>query len=290
MTRNAETVASIRALFQRLELQDIPQRVDLLQGGYLNSVYLVETDIRKLVLKFFAEPIKGTLFPNLPADEAAASRLLAPLYVAPNLIGYWPDAQVMASAYVEGGTWDGDMSAVAALLLRKEAADPVGFRHVPLTPRDILTEGDRLFARSDLPAPARPVPIDLPPPVRLSLIHTDIGASNLIGQGDGLRLIDWQCPAAGDLCEDIYSFLSPAFQILSQRTPFSLQDRQQFFSSLNLPAVEVRYHQLEPFFAWRMAGYCGLRASTHADADVRARYRRALDAETFLILDRANAD
>ena len=30
-------------------------------------------------------------------------------------------------------------------------------------------------------------------------------------------MIDWQCPAAGDPCEDIYSFLSPAFQILSGR-------------------------------------------------------------------------
>lgn len=275
--------AEVTALLSRVGFGETPRRIELLQGGYLNQVCLVETGTRKLVLKRFADPIEGTLFPNLPKDEAGAAERLDGLNVAPVLAGFWPDEGAMASEFIEGGTWDEDMAAVAALLLRKEVADPEGFRQVPLTPEAILAEGDALFARTSLPRPVRPSPFDLPPLSRRSLIHTDIGASNLIGRGEALRLIDWQCPAAGDLCEDIYSFLSPAFQILSQRAPFTAPERQRFFDALGLPETEARYQLLEPFYAWRIAGYCALRAETHPEAEVRARYLRALRAETSLV-------
>ena len=88
----------------------------------------------------------GTLFPNLPRDEAEALRRLAGLDVAPDLVGFWPDASLLVYDFVEGDMWDGDMASVARLLLRKEAADPTGFRTVPLTIPDIIAEGDALFA------------------------------------------------------------------------------------------------------------------------------------------------
>ena len=275
--------ADIEALFDRVGMPIGPMRLTHLDGGYLNEVLLVESPSRKLVLKFFTDPVEGTLFPNHPEAEAEAARRLAPLDVAPALVGFWPEEHAIACDFVEGGMWDGEVAAVAKLLLRKEAADPDGFRKVVMTPAEILAEGDALFAR--LPGwslPARPEPIAVNPPPRLSLIHTDMGPSNLIGHGADLRLIDWQCPAAGDLCEDIYSFLSPAFQILSGRAPLSGEDRATFFDALQRPDTEARYKRLEPFYAWRMAGYCAMRAGTHIDAAVRTRYRRALAAELDL--------
>ena len=63
-----------------------------LKGGYLNSVWRVDTPDGCLVAKEFAKPMTGTLFPNLPEDEAEALRRLAGLDVAPDLVGFWPDA------------------------------------------------------------------------------------------------------------------------------------------------------------------------------------------------------
>ena len=61
--------------------------------------------------------------------------------------------------------WDGDMASVAQLLLRKEAADPTGFRTVPLTIPDIIAEGDALFARCVSPPDGIPPPqAKVPPP------------------------------------------------------------------------------------------------------------------------------
>ena len=250
-----------------------------LKGGYLNSVWRVDTPDGCLVAKEFAKPMTGTLFPNLPEDEAEALRRLAGLDVAPDLVGFWPDASLLVYDYVEGDMWDGDMASVARLLLRKEAADPAGFRTVPLDPRDIIAEGDALFARCISPPDVIPPPqAKVPPPQRLSLIHTDIGV-NLVGAGSGLRLIDWQCPATGDVCEDIYSFLSPAFQILGMRTPLTDAQVQDFWQAHGRPDLEERYNLLRPAYAWRFAGYCAWRSEVLEEAEICARYRRALGEE-----------
>ena len=250
-----------------------------LKGGYLNSVWRVDTGNRKLVAKQFASPMTGTLFPNLPEDEAKALRRLAGLEIAPDLVGFWPDASLLVYDYVAGEMWDGDMASVARLLNRKETADPTGFRDVPVTFEEILAEGDALFSRCKIrPATSRPAPCQLPPLEKRSLIHTDIGV-NLVGEGDGLRLIDWQCPAAGDVCEDIYSFLSPAFNILAERNLLTEEQVRDFWQVLNRPDLMERYANLQAAFAWRFAGYCAWRAEVLEDADVCARYRRAIEVE-----------
>ena len=250
-----------------------------LKGGYLNSVWRVDTPDGCLVAKEFAKPMTGTLFPNLPEDEAEALRRLAGLDVAPDLVGFWPDASLLVYDFVEGEMWDGDMQGAAHLLLRKEVADPAGFRTVRLDPRDITAEGDALFARCISPPDVIPPPqAKVPPPQKLSLIHTDIGV-NLVGAGSNLRLIDWQCPAIGDICEDIYSFLSPAFQILGERAPLADAQVRDFWQALARPDLEERYALLRPAYAWRFAGYCAWRSEVLEDAAVCARYRRALTEE-----------
>lgn len=278
------TESELKAFLATTGLIDGPPDIQRLKGGYLNTVWRVDTGTRRLIAKHFATPMTGTLFPNLPDDEAEALRRLAGLDVAPRLVGYWPDNALLVYDYVEGEMWQGDVTAVADLLLRKEAADPTGFRTVPLTSREILAQGDALFARctpsttQQSTTLLRPTELNLSPPASLSLIHTDIGG-NLVGAGDCLRLIDWQCPAAGDICEDIYSVLSPAFQILSQRTPLSQQQIDQFWATLDRPELYRRYQLMRPFFAWRFAAYCCWREEKLDDAVICARYRQASSAE-----------
>lgn len=274
------TVDEVDAFVRDQGLWQGPVSLRPLKGGYLNEVLLVTTGPARLVLKRFAAETEGTLFPNRPADEALALDRLSGLDVAPRLVGYWPERSLMAYAYVEGRPWHSGTEAVAEVLLRKEAADPTGFRAVPWAPAEILAEGDALFARCRTAPPARrPEARDLSPPLRLSLIHTDLGPGNLIGQGAALRIIDWQCPAAGDLAEDICSFLSPAFQILSDHAPLTEAEVGAFWAALARPDLRARIAALRGAHAWRMAAYCLWRSETRPEPEIRARYARAFAAE-----------
>lgn len=251
-----------------------------LTGGYWNRVYKVTTGDRQIVIKQFSTEAADTLFPNFPADEAKALLRLRGLRIAPDLIGFWPQKLVMAYEYVEGSRWKGDLSPIAEILIRKEAADPSGFRTLPTEPEAIMREGDHFFRKCKAgPETPRPEVMRIEPPARLSLLHTDIGPGNLIGESDGTRIIDWQCPGMGDLTEDVYSVLSPAFQILSECKPLTPDQIDRFFHLLGMPHIRRRYNQLRPAFAWRMAGYCAYRAETADDPAVRERYRQALSAE-----------
>ena len=274
------TPAKIEAFLKTQGLWQGPVAVTPLKGGYLNEVMKVSTGPATLVLKRFAPAATGTLFPNLPDDEARALALLGPLGVAPRLLGYWPEQALMACSYVEGGQWQSGTGDVARLLLLKEAADPAGFRRVPTDPAAILAEGDALFSLCKAsPAAARPLPVAVDPLPRLSLVHTDLGASNLIGSGADLRIIDWQCPAAGDLTEDIYSFLSPGFHILNLHSTLTPDAVAEFWATLGRPDLQARYRALRPYYAWRMAAYCLWRSETRPEADIRARYADAYAAE-----------
>ena len=257
-----------------------------LQGGLWNDVFRVEPATgQRLTLKHYRPVMPVTLFPNLPQDEALALQRLAGLGVAPDLVQLWPDEAVLIYAHVEGPQWHGDFAAVARLLLRKEAADPAGFRPLPTSAPAILADADRLFAQcsadevTDDWLRLRPVAPALPPLAKLSLVHTDMGGENLIGSGDDLRLIDWQCPGAGDATEDVASFLSPAVAVINHRPVPQPEDRASFFAALNRPDIAQRHAALEPCFAWRMAAYCCLRRQTADTPQVRELYAQALSAE-----------
>lgn len=258
--------------------------ITVLEGGLWNEAVRVEAGSRTFVFKSFCAVDTLAFFPNSALDEAKALKRLSGLAISPAFVAIWPEENLLAYEYVSGNTWRGDVEAVAQLLKRKEAADPTGFALGKLTPLELLAEGDALFARCRLATPpSRPVPIVIPPPSRLSLIHRDMGPNNLIGEGEALRLIDWQCPTLGDLTEDIYSFLAPAFHIVSERTPLTPQDIKRFFQALDLPAAKARYILLAPYFAWRMAAYSAWRSEMHSDPVIRARYRCALAAESAFI-------
>src|SRR6185369_14568367 len=97
---------------------------------------------------------------------------------------------------------------------------------------------------------------------------------------EGLKVIDWQCPAAGDSAEDLAAFLSPAFQILYGCTPLAESEEAEMLEAYDdAPTIE-RLRLLRPFYDWRMAAYCAMRqvqfATTRPDASER--YRLSVNA------------
>ena len=249
-------------------------------GGFWNEVQRLETTAGDLVLKRYRPVLPGSLVPNLPQDEARALTCLAGLQVAPDLVGYWPEDQVLIYRHVPGPEWHDDVEAAAQLMRRQARAEPTGFRTVPVGAADILAQADGFLAACDpddmtqaLHA-CRPLPRPSPP-APLCMIHTDPAAANLVGSGTGLRLIDWQCPALGDLAEDVAVLFAPAFRSLYNRPLITDDQRQRFLTTLADPALAARLPALEPAYVWRLAAYCARRAQTAPDKALSRRYRVA---------------
>ena len=99
----------------------------------------------------------------------------------------------------------------------------------------------------------------------------------MIAQKGGLKLIDWQCPAIGDPCEDIAVFLSPAMQIIYRGTALSTAERNAFLRAYPDEATIQRYRQLEPWYHWRMAAYC-LWKEARGDKHAARAYAAEIDA------------
>jgi thiamine kinase len=263
-------------------------RSDALTGGYLNQVFRLRGAGIDWVVKRFLPETELALFPNLPDAEHRAMQCANTLGLAPEPIAFFdqPDAQVLVYRFVEGAMWRDGVADVGRLLRRLREADPSGFRAVPMTPEDILEEGDAFLPKL---APAhrarllktRPMSIEIDS-LQPVLLHTDIGPGNIIVAKDTGRLvvIDWQCPAAGDPVQDVIAFLSPAFQILYSCPPLSAKQEADFFTAYDDSALAARYAAMRPFYDWRMAGYCAMRTDKYATTRPNAsqRYARATEA------------
>ncbi|HVI88010.1 MAG TPA: aminoglycoside phosphotransferase family protein [Dongiaceae bacterium] len=266
-----------------------------LAGGYLNQVFRLIGPFGDWVVKKFKLSSELTLFPNLARAEARALGILGPLGIAPRLIEFIDDpdhGMILIYAFHAGAIWPGpsaaevdvpSLAAVAALLKRQHQLTVDGFRDVPVTPTDILAQGDQFLAQLERAQELhrlRPVPADHPVLLRRSLLHTDVGPGNLIVGPQGLRLIDWQCPALGDAAEDLCAFLSPAFQILYGRQPLTPAQRAAFLFAYDDRRVSDRLQLLEPFFHWRMAAYCSMRQQQYAAGrpEAASAYAKALAA------------
>ena len=108
-----------------------------------------------------------------------------------------------------------------------------------------------------------------------------MGAGNFIAGPGGIRLIDWQCPGIGDPAEDLWAFLSPAFQVLFNHAPLTLQERETFLMAYGEKEPRARLDNLAPYFAHRMAAYCCLRRDELAahKAALSDHYRRGAVAQ-----------
>ncbi len=264
-----------------------------LTGGFWNDNFRVTGAGVDWVVKHYRKEQRESLFPNLPDSEARALETLRFAGVAPEPVAFSPSddgAPILVYKYWPGGPWREDVVPVARLLhrLHRVPADRLdGFRALPVDPEGILEQGDHLLT----PVPqnelatrlrsVRPAPVNGPALERLSLVHTDVGAGNLIAGPGGIRLIDWQCPGIGDPAEDLWAFLSPAFQILFNHAPLTLQERETFLMAYDEKKTRARLEYLAPYFAYRMAAYCCLRTHELAahNATLSDHYRRGAVAQ-----------
>jgi len=276
----------ITFLIEQGLLRDRSVTAKPLTGGYLNQVYRVRGADIDWVVKRFMPETELALFPNFPTDEALALKRASALGLAPKPIGFFDgERPVLVYEFCEGEMWHGGVGDVARLLRQLRSVETGGFRLVPMTPAEILAEGDAFLARvepamRDKLAATRPAPFEVGAVAR-SFLHTDIGPGNIIVTKDGrLVVIDWQCPAAGDPVQDMVAFLSPAFQILYERAPLSADEDTAFHIAYDDKATKERYDRLLPFYDWRMAGYCATRKLKYAETRPEAslRYDRALRA------------
>jgi aminoglycoside phosphotransferase (APT) family kinase protein len=268
-----------------------------LTGGFWNDNFRVRGAGVDWVVKHHRKEHRESLFPNLPDAEAQALQALRSAGVAPEPVAFSTaddGTPVLVYQYWPGDPWREDVIPVANLLRRLHAvpADHLqGFRSLPVDSEGILNQGDDLLA----PIPQdelaielrsiRPAPADGPSLERPSLVHTDVGAGNLIVGAAGIRLIDWQCPGIGDPAEDVWAFLSPAFQILFGHAPLTQAERNAFLKAYGEAETEARLAHLAPYFAYRIAAYCCLRRhelETH-DPALSDRYRRAAIAQIAIL-------
>jgi len=267
-----------------------------LAGGYWNQVYRVTGRGLDLVVKRFHSGFGPLRFPNLPESEAAALAHLAPSGAVPAPLGYWPPAPgespVLVYRYVEGQLWQRGAGAVGRALAAIHALPPPSpphpFRALDDEAEAMLEEGELLLPGladrgrvKDLEASA-PTPVPLPSAPQPVVVHSDCGPGNLIQRPDGrVTVIDWQCCGLGDPAEDLYAFLSPAFQVLSGRAVLTAEEKGAFLAAYATPAAVERLAAKRPFYAWRMLAYCAYRVESLAADDPAGarRYAAAFDAE-----------
>jgi len=236
-----------------------------LHGGRTNALWRVETADGPFAVKLYRSHAATPLFPNDPHAELAVLTALADRHLAPEpyqlLQGDFGTALIYA--FVDGVTWGGDTAALATLLDRvHNSAAPDGIRTLA-SGSAALMEQARLILSDCRPSPEvitrtladlenqTPVPSSS----SKALIHCDPVASNVIETPNGLTLIDWQCPAIGDPCEDLAIVLSPSMQQAYLGRRLSDADQAAFLDSYPDQAIASRYQKLAPFFHARMAAY-----------------------------------
>ncbi len=259
--------------------EDVQENLIKMVGGHSNHVWRYK-GAQEIVLKKYLKVPPGSLFENSLQEEEKALKTVKQINIAPKFVKSWPDLSLIAYRYVEGVPWHNDIKAVAKLILEKEKINPEKFKEVSCEPTELLRQGDVFLAKCQkLPKVKRPHPEQISPVKKFSLLHRDI-RQNLISEfKGGIKLIDWQTPAKGDICEDIFSFISPGFQILADGTPLSAQDLNSFWKFLERPDLYERYRKIRAAFAWRHGSYCWWKSTIVESRYLRTKYRLASLAE-----------
>ncbi|MGX0974734.1 thiamine kinase [Roseovarius sp. MBR-51] len=234
-----------------------------LVGGRTNSSWKVESHDQCIVVKLFSPDGYNPLFPNDPDGEVAAlrhlsGRDLAPAYVDDFSTDY---GHCLIYEHVPGRTWQDGPLQIAELLYRVHCVTgpphlritPDGSREIEHQTKSILALCPQFQAQSLLGLRPKGA---VQPSGRLSFLHGDPVPGNIVGMQGSWRLIDWQCPALGDPCEDLALFLSPAMQLVYRKRPLTDNERETFLFSYPDKDLVLRYLSLAPWYHWRMAAYC----------------------------------
>ena len=237
-------------------------------GGRTNKVWRIIGE-EDLICKLYLETKTNPLFNNIPKAEYECLLLLNGSGIAPKPYKYLktPFGEVLLYNYIKGQTWSHDVNAVSELLTQiRTHKYPNGLRILSNMPINIKQTGLEIIDK--LNSYHKNKLINLCPDVSVSeiepvLLHTDVVPGNLILGVEGLRLIDWQCPAIGDPIVDIMMFLSPAMHEIYGSGKLSLTDHESFLMSLT-PKLRGRYNILGPLYHWRLAAYCFWKAEQGA--------------------------
>lgn len=249
-----------------------------LEGGRTNQVWRIAHVEGDIVVKLFCNDRRNPLFPNEPTDEVAVLQHLGNDQIAPRVLDYFTTEVGMCLIYhhLDGRPWRSDSACVAALLHRVHLVSPPKGLRKACDGSDALKLQTDAILRECKPARAtalrRLEPKNQISPSRFAaLLHADPVPANIIDHAGDLKLIDWQCPAIGDPCEDIAVFLSPAMQQTYRGAPLTAEERRTFLD--NYPDRETvgRYRRLEPWYLWRMAAYC-LWQEARGDTQATAAY------------------
>lgn len=224
------------------------------------------------------------MFPNDPNAEISALRHLEGQSLAPTYLDDFlsRDGYCVVYTHVSGQTWQVGSSQVAQLLYRVHSVPvPENLRETPDGSRAIERQTESIL-RHCPSSPAQHIWTRRPGGVvplrgRACFLHGDPVPGNIVGERGAWRLIDWQCPAVGDPCEDIAIFLSPAMQLAYRGTILREQERQAFLAAYADQETVQRYVSLAAWYHWRMAAYClwlesrgNCSARLAADAEIAA--------------------
>jgi len=269
----------------RRKFSEATSRWTSLAGGKTNRVWRIDATGGVIICKLFCQPDGNPLYPNQPGAEYEALKYLARHQVAPEPVALLNTAAGDALIYrhLHGDLWRTDVVEVAALLARIHTLKP----DIPLRQlrsgsvallHQIKSIGPTFQNRVDVLLNADKLTL-VGPVEQDMIIHTDVVANNIVVTNDGVRLIDWQCPALGDPCEDIASFLSPAMQYLYTGGPLNARQKMLFLDAYPDKNIIARYKKLAPLFHLRAAAYCFWQAERgHYE------YREAAEYE-FLALE-----
>jgi thiamine kinase len=229
-------------------------------GGRTNKVWRLfgEDD---LICKLYLETKTNPLFNNTPEAEYRCLLWLDGSDIAPKPHKYLktPFGEVLLYIYIKGQTWSHDVNTVSELLAQiRKLKLPKGLRILSCMPTHIKQSGIEIinklnsYHKNKLNKICPDVSISDIEPV---LLHTDVVPGNLILGDEGLRLIDWQCPAIGDPIVDIMMFLSPSMHEIYGIGKLSMKDHEVFLMSLS-SGLRNRYNIIGPLYHWRLAAYC----------------------------------
>jgi len=229
-------------------------------GGRTNKVWRLIGE-EDLICKLYLETKTNPLFNNTPKAEYECLISLNGSGIAPKPYKLFktPFGEVLLYDYIQGQKWSDNVDIVSELLTRvRKHKYPKGLRILSALPSDIKQTGLEIknklnsYHKNKLKIICPDVSISDIEPV---LLHTDVVPGNLILGNEGLRLIDWQCPAIGDPIVDIMMFLSPGMHEIYGRGRLSMTDHECFLMSLK-PELRNRYNILGPLYHWRLAAYC----------------------------------
>jgi thiamine kinase len=229
-------------------------------GGRTNKVWRLLGE-KDLICKLYLETKTNPLFNNIPKAEYECLLLLNGSGIAPKPYKYLrtPFGEVLLYDYIKGQTWSHGVGSVSELLTRiRKHKYPKGLRILSNMPSDIKQTGLEIinklnsYHKNKLIKKCPDVSISDIEPV---LLHTDVVPGNLILGDEGLRLIDWQCPAVGDPIVDITMFLSPGMHEIYGSGKLSMNDHEVFLMSLT-SKLRNRYNIIGPLYHWRLAAYC----------------------------------